>query len=305
MTQPADLEGFLRRFAGPELMERMGRMDAWALRGVLAMLDGEPDVVDAVLECIAEFDDQPGRKPLPDEYDRWEFACNKSLAPLIGEWTAYTDKSGGIPQPVLFSTARTVLNRTAPEGRRQAALAVLDQTVEANREGRQTPVTNSPELALFFMAIAAAIARQKKFFPVLEPVRLFLQTRIREKEQIALGMPAAERIVDVSDADAFAFLEWMYDETYVSILPKDPAEWTLDIIDMMALVKNHLLEVGTPEATTAEQKAALNAKFIRILKTALAPYDKANAQRADGRPGPMQRRPTQAKRSSGKKKRKR
>src|SRR4051794_8560145 len=129
MSQFHEGEAFLRRFVGSEHMERMGRMNGWALRGVLAMIDGESDVVEALLDVMADFDDQPGRKPLPEGYNRWEFAV-KQIEHLADQWMAIADRVGvPISYETLMSGTRSTLSRLAPAHRRQRAIALLDQAV--------------------------------------------------------------------------------------------------------------------------------------------------------------------------------
>lgn len=293
-------EGFLRRFAGAAHMERMGRMNGWALRGVLAMMDGETDVLEAVLGLMADFDDQPGRPPMPAGYNRWEFAT-KQVEALADQWMAVADHVGvSIFFPALMSGTRATLNRHAPAGRRQAALDLLDRAVDADRDGGRANNPYSPELLLYYTALCAWLANNKKLFPAQQLVRLELTTRIRDVEAAAIGVPEAERISEVSDRDAIDFLAWMYDEHFAGQIPTDPAERNLAELDIIAAVKAHLLEVGGPESTTAQQKAALNNMFIRIFRGGIS-ASAARGQDRGGRPAPM-RRPSGKGKKKGKKK---
>jgi hypothetical protein len=298
----SDPEAMLRRLAGQTHMERMGRMTGWALRGVLAMIDGEVDVLAAVLDCIADFDDQPGRPPLPDGYNRWQFAV-KQVEALGDRWMAVADSvAGGISYERLMDGTRLTLNRLAPNDRRQTALDLLDRALDRDRAGSGGGEEHSAEMLLYYTALTAWVASQKRVFPARELVRLELLERIREAEHIAAGIPEAERIAQISDAEAFEFLAWMYDDTYVSIMPKDRAEWTVDVFDIIAAVKQHLLDTPVAE-TTAEQRRALNDRFTRILKTALAPYEHKPSP-SGARPAAM-RRPPAKNSGSGKRKKKR
>jgi hypothetical protein len=292
-------EESLRRFAGAARMERMGRMNGWALRGVLALIDGETDVVDAVLSLMADFDDQPGRVPLPASYNRWEFAT-KQIERLADDWMALAEHVGiTISYAALMNGTRATLSRLAPVDRRQAALDLLDRAVAADRDGRRANEPYSAEMLLYYMAMCAWVASNKKLFPAQHLVRLELISRIHKVEATAIGIPETERISDITDRDAIDFLAWMYDDQFAALIPLDPAERSLPDLDVIAAVKAHLLEVGGPEATTLAQKAALNKTFIRIFKSGLSDIAAAKAQPQAGRPAPMRRPP--GKSSRGKK----
>ncbi|WP_189958997.1 hypothetical protein [Streptomyces alanosinicus] len=118
-------------------------------------------------------------------------------------------------------------------------------------------------------AVAAAMNTHPRYVPAPQALRLTLVRHLREVEGRAIGAPARERVIDVSDADALQFLAQLYDDSYARLIPRQPSQrgpWEWDIL---AVLKAHLL--GTPAAaTTPEQAQMLKSKLLTILQAAAA-----------------------------------
>ena len=135
--------------------------------------------------------------------------------------------------------------------------------------GTRLPLLGSAYGLVFGLAaIAAWSVRDKNLSPTVAPVRLALISRIKEAEAIALGIPEAEQINEVSDDEARAFLESLHG---VCTIPKDRSRWHLAELDVICLLKEHLLETPVA-ATTEDQRRALDAAIKLRLQAALGTH---------------------------------
>ncbi|MEY9861343.1 hypothetical protein ABH935_006984 [Catenulispora sp. GAS73] len=292
-------EEFLRGLNEPGVMDRMARMHGWALRGVLAMVDDDAPALAQVIADIKAFDAEADQ--LPGGVNRWMFVgmrvsdLGKELQRMAQDSGVYVPLESAVPGTV------AILERLAPPDRREAAVElVLHQERIAAQGGR------TAELVLFQMALTAWLARIPGLAPVLEVLRLELRSRIADVEGEAAGIPRAERITRISDADAFDFLEWLFDGPGIAdVMSRDPADWSAAEHQVISIVKQHLLETPVPESTTPEQKKAMLARLIQIFQAAVGtPVATASPvdTRTTGRPRPSAR---NTKRRPGDKKRKR
>ncbi|MEY9948425.1 hypothetical protein [Kitasatospora sp. GAS1066B] len=247
------------------IVERTGRMHALSRRAVLAFIDADRETLAAVVDRIATWDDDPGRATYPRP--RFEFPANQALA-LANDLFRLGEQQGiRISDAQAATGAAELINRDAPTEHREAALALLSAMKGDSRNGAVfDPVAATTEAGLLaFAATAAWLGTNPRLIRSRETVRLNLIKEIRESESRALKVPERETIRDVSDKDALAFLHQLYGEHYP--LPRDPAErgaWEMDIV---AIVRQHLLETPA-DATTPEQKKALHERVIAILSAA-------------------------------------
>ncbi|MEY9861426.1 hypothetical protein ABH935_007067 [Catenulispora sp. GAS73] len=264
----------------PANLERMGRMAGWAYRLVLAMVDDQPEVVAAVVDSISTFDDQPGRPPYP--LPRWNFVAERVQEVAEG-WLTVALDTGRFSGAVMARGAAAVLATSAPPRYRDGAIAMLDPSRQAvPSDGDERNI----EAVLMAAALGAWAARNRKVFPIREAVRLKMIEGARDAEATALGVPYAERVSEVSDADALAFIEQMYGHCDI---PDDSSQWGLAEIDIVSMVKLHLLETPA-DATSPEQTRDLDEQIKRRLLAALATGRSAATAAA---PAPPRRPPTQ------------
>ncbi|MFF4534115.1 hypothetical protein ACFY1P_33200 [Streptomyces sp. NPDC001407] len=272
----------------PQMVERMGRMTGMAQRVVIAFIDGEPDVLAALVDRIGTWDDDPGRTPYP--MPRFQFAI-KQVVDLVNTYFHVAETTGGmtISNEALAAGARELIEQYVPDGHRDAALAVLREV-----PGGSAPMDLSggsagePGPAELFAAAAAAawLATGAGIFPAPQAVRLKLLRQVREAESMAIGAPARERIADVADQDALDLLAGLYDESYARLIPRSPSQRTPWEWDMLAILKAHLLETPA-SATTPEQAEVLKGRMLACLQAAAAtprqvvpPAARAKAKRA-------------------------
>ncbi|OLE27519.1 MAG: hypothetical protein AUG49_05115 [Catenulispora sp. 13_1_20CM_3_70_7] len=229
----------------PWAMDRMGRMSGWTHRVLLAMIDGDAETLAAVLERMAGHDTEPGRRPYTET--TWQFAIRE------------IERTAGVT---------ALLADLAPEELREQAVANALLCVHDDHSGDVLPVVRDGSLVLALAAIAAWSVRDKNLSPTVAPVRLALISRIKEAEAIALGIPEAEQINEVSDDEARAFLESLHG---VCTIPKDRSRWHLAELDVICLLKEHLLETPVA-ATTEDQRRALDAAIKLRLQAALGTH---------------------------------
>ncbi|MFE2104524.1 hypothetical protein ACFXAF_01420 [Kitasatospora sp. NPDC059463] len=256
------------------LVERMGRMSGMALRGVIALVDEEPDTFAALVDRIGTWDDDPGRTPYPRP--RYQFAVTEALRVVNNGFTAI-EEHGPLLNEAVVEGARPLIESFAPAEFRDAALQKL-ATFPPGTEPMDLSGGDDVGPVDYVVAAAAAawiangaggrVAMQQN-------LRLALLKEVRRAESVATGAPEREQVNDVSDADALALLAALYDEDYVRLIPgprdRGPWEW-----DMLAVLKAHLLETPA-DATTPEQAQALKAKLVTILQAAVATVEKPKA----------------------------
>jgi hypothetical protein len=274
--------------AGPRLMERMGRMTALADRAILALIDGQDDTLAAVLDRIATFDLEPGRPAPPETYDPWKFPVDQVLK-TADAFLQISERVGGVTDAEVTVGAGELLAVFSPPDRRAAAITLL--------EGGEGPFDLSaaggpgPTSFLTIAAIGAWIALQPKIFPSREALRLTFVTRIRKAEAEAAAIPEDQRIEQVSDADALELLRIVAGEQFAARTPARRSAWTLIDLDIVSILKQHLLETPA-QATTDEQAGALRDQIFLYLAAAA------------GTPPAEPHRPGQRQQPKGKKKRK-
>ena len=236
-------------------------MSGWTHRVLLAMIDGDAETLAAVLERMAGYDTEPGRHPYTEP--TWQFAI-REIERTADDLVTANRCFERAPRDTIAEGVTALLTELAPKELREQAVANALLCVHDDQTGELLPVVRDGSLVLALAAIAAWSVRDKGLSPTVAPVRLALISRIKEAEAIALGIPEAEQINDVSDDEARALLESLHG---VCTIPKDRSRWHLAELDVMCLLKEHLLE--TPiAATTEEQRRALNAAIKLRLQVA-------------------------------------
>ncbi|NGO67078.1 hypothetical protein G5C65_01590 [Streptomyces sp. SB3404] len=278
-----------------EVAERIGRMRALARRAILALIDGDRETLAAVVNRIATYDDDPGRRPYPQP--RFRLASREALK-LTNAYFYQAETHGSfLANTTVADGARDLITRYAPTEHQQAAGELL--TVMKGG-GRQSEAEFSPTAGddaaglLAFAAASAWLAVHPKVFRSRETARLTLIQEIRENEAKALKIPDREIVTEISDQDALAFLDQLYDENCP--LPRDATERAVWERDIIAITKQHLLETPA-SATTPEQQENLRAQATSILRAATgtprrtaAPPDRSGTVRKQPKRQPKRKR---------------
>ncbi|MBV9025592.1 MAG: hypothetical protein JO362_17775 [Streptomycetaceae bacterium] len=196
--------------------------------------------------------------------------------------------------------AAPLADRYAPDEHKHGAQELIAVLRAAGKGGvdfdRET--SDGPAGLIAFAAMAVGLSQSPRLRLARERVRLNLIKEIRESEAKALRIPDRERATDVSDAEALAFLEQLYGPHYP--LPRDPDERAVWEHDIIAIVKQHLLEFpadATTDATTVEQRRALDDRIKDVLRAAAGtpqrtppPPDRSNVVRKQPKRAPKRKR---------------
>lgn len=244
--------------------ERIYRMDALARRAVLAFINGDARTLGAVIERVRTWDDDPGRQP----YELPRFQCvNKRALQVANDFFQVGDEHGAhLSNAEAAEGAMELIARHAP-AEHQAAATVVLQTMRETADTVDFDSSTAHDAAglLAFAAIAGWLGSNTRLFRSREAVRLMLTKQIRESEARALRIPQREQITEVTDDQALAFLDELYGKGYP--IPRDPDERAVWELDIICLVKQHLLDTPA-DITTPDQKRALHEHITAILHAA-------------------------------------
>ena len=265
-----------------DVVERTGRMYALSRRAVLAYIDGDAETLAAVIDRVATWDDDPGRTPYP--MSRFEYPNQQALA--FGNQLLHLGEMAGIhiTNRDVAHGAAPLIDRYAPDEHKQAAREVIAALRAAGKPGVDfnQAVADGPAGLVAFAAMAAGLTQNPRLPLPKERTRLNLINEIRESEAKALRIPDRE-VITVSNEEALAFLEQLYGPRYP--LPRDPGERAVWEHDIVAIAAQHLLEYPA-DATTPEQRQALDARIKKVLRAAAGtpqrtppPPDRSNVVR--------------------------
>ncbi|WP_370192509.1 hypothetical protein [Streptacidiphilus sp. MAP5-52] len=249
------------------VVERTGRMYALALRAVLAFLDGERSTLAAVLARIQSWDREPGRPPHPDPPFR--FPNEQAMARANALFYRAERHGAFISDKEAGEGGSDLVARHAPQEHRSAAQRVL-RSMRADQAGGAVfnpAMSDGPAGLLAFAATAAWLAGDPRVYSSRETARLDLISEIKESEAKALRMPDRETIIEIRDEQALAFLEQLY-APGDSPLPKGAFERAVWEIDVLAVLKQHLLE-HPADATSPEQATALRERLAALMGSAV------------------------------------
>ena len=248
-------------FSEPGVMELMSWLHGSALRGVLAMIDVDADAVAQVFEGIAALDANADQ--LPSGVNRWSLVGMR-VADLGKELQGLIQRAGLPVKPMAkAANAMAILEHTAPPEYRQAAVE-LALSHEHSSGGEGTTV----ELVLYSMAVTAWLAQIPGNPRALKLIRQELLDRIAQLEGPAVGIPRAERTSEVSDSEAFEFLDAVSGGPSVAeLLSSDPADWNQAERQLIALVKQHMFESPVPTSTAPGQRPAAMARLNQIFNS--------------------------------------
>ncbi|MDT0323166.1 hypothetical protein [Streptomyces millisiae] len=248
-----------------DVVERTGRMHALSRRAVLAYIDADRETLAAVVDRVATWDDDPGRRPY--SLPRFRFAARQALS-LGNDLLRLAEESGvHITNPEAADLAAPLVDRHAPHELQQGAQQLLAAVKTAGKEGvdfDQDAAESSAGLVAF-AALAAGVTQHPRLRLARERVRLNLIKEIRESEAKALRIPDREMVTEVSDVEALAFLEDLYGPDLP--LPRDPHERAVWEHDIVAIIQQHLLE-WPADATSPQQRRTLDIRIKNVLRAA-------------------------------------
>lgn len=246
------------------LAERAGRMHGMGLRLVLAYMDGEPHTVAALVQRVGTWDGEPGRTPYP--LPVYDFCAGQVLNSMAVALDVLERVCGAaLANQDLAADAIGLVERYGPEQHRDEAVARLRAiTAGSGAIDIRLPGTEPGPVDLVMAAAGhAAVCVHPRATPIRHQLRWELVSRIREVEAIAVGAPDRERVNEISDGEALAFLNRIIGGGWV-VIPEAPSERALWEFEMLAVAKTHL--VDTPaDATTPEQADALRDQVDAVL----------------------------------------
>lgn len=246
-------------------------MEALARRAVLAYLDADPDTLAAVVERVGTWDDVPRERPYPVSLPRYRFAAQRALG-VANEAYAVADHANIQLQDSLVRLgARKLVAELAPEQHRREALEILHGGRDSAGTGARSDAVDGPAGLVAYAATAAHLFGNPRLFPSQHLVRKMLLSQIRETEAEAQQAPDLERITDVSDREAGAFL----DRLWPGFRIPGSDEISLPELEIVSMIKRHLLTTPA-DATTPEQQRELTRCIKVILTTGLAASEAKN-----------------------------
>ncbi|MEU4586590.1 hypothetical protein AB0F92_31720 [Kitasatospora aureofaciens] len=229
---------------------------------MLAYIDGDQDTLAAIVDRIGTWDDEPGRQPYP--LPRYQHAAKTAMQLANTFFEVAAINSHHIANWAVADAQ--LVEQHAPTQHRQEAVARLAVLRRAGDAANFSDSDLDDEARfLAFTAAAAFLGMDRRVAASRETVRLKLIEHIRQDEAAALRVPARERITSISDEEALAFLDDLYGEGYP--LPRDPQERAVWEQDILAVIKQHLLEIPAA-STTPDQRRALHDRLITILQAA-------------------------------------
>lgn len=243
------------------VVERTGRMHGFTRRAILAFIDGDTETLAAVLDRIGTWDDDPGRLPYP--YPRFRFPAEQALKLCHDNFYRAEAHGVHIPNQAAAEGAANLVDAHAPAEHHAAAHEVL-RLMRAHGAELPRDLTDTAAGLAAFAATAAWLAVQPSVFRSRETARLHLIQDIRQAEAKALKTPDRE-IITISDQEALDFADSLYDGDCP--LPRDPAERAAWEADILAVIKQHLLDTPA-DATTPDQRKALHERLTVILRAA-------------------------------------
>lgn len=250
------------------VVERNAMMAALAYRTVLAFLDRDSQGLAAAVERVATWDDYPRAFPYPASLPRFKMAAQMAMEYAITGLRAAKTQSGISPgESELKSEASTLVAELGPPEYQQAAMKVLAVGTAA---AGPTPMEDKASLGglVAYAAVAAAVYGNATIYRSQHTVRRLLVKHIREAEAEAYQMPPAEQITDVSEDDARAFLDSIFEDGFPL---GGPGELSLPELDIIALAQRHLLHTKA-DASSPEQIAELKRCILVILTSSTAAF---------------------------------
>lgn len=220
--------------------ELMGRMQAWTTRLVLAHADGQPERVAAIHTQIADW-----RRPIHDEASepmpQWQSARRQATATFDDLRSLTSHALTRASRRQIGEGAARMIHDNGPATHAERLLAAAADfatgTPTTALDGLSEQQTDEAT-TLFYCAASGWLFN--RVFPSRESGRLALTAKIREGEQIALGVPSPEWGLDIPDTAAIALLDEVLDLGPALLPPLDVARRHLLDHDLVSTAKLYL-----------------------------------------------------------------
>lgn len=259
----------LRQAFPDGVIERVAVMSALAWRAVLAYLDRDAQSLAAVIERVGTWDDYPRKYPFPAAAPRFKNAVTAAMNSGITILRAAADSGKEPGAAQLQAAAAKLVAELAPAEHQQSALRILQLDQQAADDERWDEQFTAGGLAAY-AALTAAVYGDPAIMPTQHEVRRAIVKYVRQDEADAYKVPLAERITEVDEQEARAFLDGLFEPG--SPLQESDRPPTLYELDILALVQRHLLHTKA-DATTLEQAAELRRCILVIVKSSLEAFD--------------------------------
>ena len=293
---------FLRSMMPPEIRQRLGLMNAWPLRMVLAYLDGQARELADYAQKISTYDDDPvvaaGEFAGSFPGTRYSFSVDRTLDLIATMLNVAGIRASTITNTEVTAGVRRLINDLVPADDRDATLAVLDRQ-PATGPFKVWPIDDSAaELGDLYVvtALAAWCIGNPVVSPSKQAGRRMILRQIHDMESTAHGVPEVERL-EVTDQQALELLDAVLGSTDpdfpdFGFLPgqaainRDPRRRTLVEMEIVEAAKAHLIDHpirsdDTDRLLRAAIGDAMNGVSTRrhLINTATSRHDMTDTER--------------------------
>ncbi len=248
---------FLRGMMPPEIRERLGVMNAWPLRMVLAYVDGQAPVLADYAQRIATYDDDPvvAAGQFAGKYPgtRYSFAVDRTMD-LIGMMLDAAGIRGAqITNAEAVVAVRRLVSDLVPVEDRDETLAVVNrQPATGGFGGWQLDHTTAGRGELYVVtALAAWMVDHPLISPSKQASRRMILRQLHDLEATGRGVPEAERL-EVTDQQALDLLDAVLGRADPNLpdfgapgqaaITRDPHRRSLVEMEVVEATKAHLIE---------------------------------------------------------------
>ncbi|MGF6889518.1 hypothetical protein ABIA39_008983 [Nocardia sp. GAS34] len=258
MAQPQGLgPDFLREVMPPQIRERLGVMQAWSNRMVLAYMGRQPESLADYAQRISVYDDDPtvagGRFTGKFPGTRYTFAVSRA-GDLFATMLDAARLHHHFTNAEVTAGVRALVTDLVPDDHRAEALTVLDRQPTTGEFGQweiNDAVAGLGELYVV-TAVAAWFASHRMVSPSAEAARRIILKMTHDAEAMAWGVPEAERL-DVTEEQALELLDSLLGTTdpdfnFPGVPPgqsgisRDRNERTLVEMEVVEAAKAHIIE---------------------------------------------------------------
>ncbi|GAA2783259.1 hypothetical protein [Saccharopolyspora taberi] len=322
MSTPQGLgPDFFRQVVPPEIRERLGLMNAWALRMALAYMGGQADTLADYAGRISTYDDTVADSPYAGKFPGTCFSFPvKRAIDLISMMleAAERHRTVRLDNADVVAGVRQLVTDLVPAEDQDAALAVVDQQPTTGAFGGWRLEESTAGIGELYVvtALAAWLAGNREISPSREAARRVVMQQVHDFEATARGVPEAERL-DVTEQEALDLLDAVLGTTSPdlsafgiapgqSAITRDRSKRTLVEMEVVEAAKAHLIE--HPIRTDETDRILLEA-IGRAMDSSEAPSDRGDGmteterRRAEKLAARKARRDTGGRTGGGKRKR--
>lgn len=247
---------FFRQMVPPEIRERLGSMNAWALRMTLAYMGGQAQALADYARRISAYDDT-GAGPYAGTYPGTCFSFPvKRAIDLVSMMldAAQRHRTVRLDNADVVAGVRQLVTDLVPDEDRDAALAVLDRQPATGAFGGWRLEESTAGIGELYVvtALAAWLAGNRMISPSREAARRLVMQQVHDFEATARGVPEAERL-DVTEQQALDLLDAVLGATGPdlsayeiapgqSAITRDRSKRTLMEMEIVEAAKAHLIE---------------------------------------------------------------